>query len=179
MAKYTAVPYVAGSPEALVIGQTMLAFLENVQGELIAPIMQKYGLETIEPEQWYSHQLWMDILRELERTLEGEAQSAFVAIGREVVRKAVMPPEMDSIPVALNSLHAIHHLNLQHVPEDEGYVVKELGPKHFQVCQHPQSPRCHLRLHLGDLCALQAAPRTVHGAYAAQSRPRRDARGPL
>lgn len=153
MSPYTASRFVAGSPDALVIGQTMMAFLENVEADLIMPIMKKHNLDHLDPDQWYLHQKWMDVLRELSEKLGGQADTAFVAIGREVVRKAVMPPEMNSIPVALNALHAIHHLNLRNIPEDEGYVVKELGAQHYQVYANTPNPDEAIYGFIWGMCA--------------------------
>ncbi len=153
MARYTASRFVAGSPDALVIGQTMMAFIENVDANLIAPIMARHNLSEMKPDQWYSHQTWMDILRELSDSLGGQASSVFVAIGRDVVHKAVMPPEMNSIPVVLNALHAIHHLNLRNIPEDEGYVVKQLDAKHYQVYANTPNPDHAIYGFIWGLCA--------------------------
>src|SRR5690606_29393310 len=140
MTKYVATQFVAGSPDALVIGQTMLAFLENVQADVMLPIMEKHNMTHINPEEWYSHQVWMDILKDMESSLGGGAHTAYLAIRRNVVEKAVMHPEINSIPIALNALHAIHHMNLQNVPEEEGYIVKQLAEKHYQVYVNTPNP---------------------------------------
>lgn len=153
MAKYIAENFVAGSPDALVIGETMRAFLENVQGEIIKPIMEKYGMSEIEADKWYPHQIWMDILKDIDGSLEGGAQSAFVAIGRKVVEKAAMPPEINSIPIALGALHAIHHLNLKNIPPDEGYVVKQLGEKHYHVYENTPNPSDAIYGFIWGICA--------------------------
>jgi hypothetical protein len=123
---YVAKPFIAGSPTAEVIGQVVLAFAQNLEADEIAPLLPKYGLDNIDPEKWYSHQSWMNVLRDLSQ-LPG-SDSAMVAFGKKVVETAVMPPEMDSIPKALHALHAIHHLNLRNIPQDEGYVVYHNTP---------------------------------------------------
>ncbi|MEL6527543.1 MAG: hypothetical protein AAFQ07_17715 [Chloroflexota bacterium] len=151
--KYVAEEFVAGSPDALVIGQTMTGFLENVQAEVMQPALEKLGIEEIDPEKWYPHQLWLDILKELKTTLGGNAQSAFVAFGRGVVEKAVMPPELATIPDVLNALHAIHHMNLQNVPEDEGYIIEKVDEKHYRVYENTPNPTDGIYGFIWGICA--------------------------
>ncbi len=140
MAQYVAKPYVAGTPEAEVVGQTMISFADNLRSEVIRPILEKHGLTDIKEDQWYSHQLWMDILKEMDDTLGGQAGEAFVAFGMKVVENAVMPPEIKTIPDALNALHAIHHANLRNVPEEEGYRVRQVEERRYIVFHNTPNP---------------------------------------
>lgn len=137
--KYIAKPFVAGTPQAEVLGQVVAAFAENLESETVKPLLPKHGLDNIDPEKWYPHQSWMNVLKELSETPGGS--SALVAFGRKVVETAVMPPEMDSIPKMLHSLQAIHHLNLRNIPADEGYVVEEVSEKLYRVIHNTPNPR--------------------------------------
>lgn len=139
MSRYVATPYVAGSPEAEVLGQTMIAFLENINADEMQPIMARHGLTEIDPEQWYLHQLWMDILKSIEESNEN-AMMTFVAIGKEVVRTAVMPDSIQTVPDALNALHPIHHANLRNIPEDEGYSIEVVADNHYIVYHNTPNP---------------------------------------
>lgn len=159
MAPYVAKPFVAGTPEAIVIGQTMLAFLENIQVDSLRPILEKHNALDIDPEQWYPHQIWMDILKDVQIDLgEGEASVTFVAFGRKVVETAVMPPELKTIPDVLHALHAIHHANLRNIPEEEGYIVVEKGPKHYIVYHNTPNPDDVIYGFLWGLAARFKAP---------------------
>jgi hypothetical protein len=140
MGRYVAKPFVAGTPQAEVAGQSMIAFADNLEASVIEPILKKHGFENIEEEKWYPHQVWMDILKEMNDTLGGNASGAFVAFGKQVVETAVMPPEIASIPDALNALHAIHHANLRNIPEEEGYDVEAVGDKHYIVYHNTPNP---------------------------------------
>lgn len=140
MAKYIAKPFVAGSPQAEVVGQTMLSFADNLEAEVIKPILESHGFSEIEAEKWYPHQTWMDILKEMQDTLGGGSSMAFVAFGKQVVRNAILPPEMKTIPDALNALHAIHHANLRNIPEDEGYSLEVVDDNHYIVYHNTPNP---------------------------------------
>lgn len=140
MSPYVAQPYTAGTPEAEVRGGTMLAFTQNLAADVMQPILERHGLDSIDPDTWYSHQLWMDILKDIETEMAGSASSTLVAFGRQVVESASMPEEIQTIPDAMQSLHAIHHANLRNVPEEEGYMIREVGPRHYIVYHNTPNP---------------------------------------
>jgi len=167
MAPYKAVPFVAGAPNAEVIGQTVMAFAENFQADEIAPLLPKHGFATIDPDKWYLHQQWMDVLKELS-TLPN-ATSNFVAFGRSVVEKAILPPEMDSIPKALNALHAIHHLNLRNVPEEEGYRIKVLGDTHYLVYHNTPNPDDGIYGFIWGMCARFKKPDEIFSVHVVEN----------
>lgn len=136
--KYIAKPFVAGTPEALVLGQVVQAFLSNLESYVIQPLLPKYGLENIDPEKWYPHQSWFNVLKELSEMPGGS--TALVAFGKKVVETAVMPPEINSIPKILAALHAIHHMNLKNIPADEGYWLEEVEDQVIYVYHNTPNP---------------------------------------
>ncbi len=156
MGKYVARPFVAGSPEAEVIGQVVLAFIQNLEAKQVAPLLPKYGLDNIDPEKWYPHQSWMNVLKEL--CEQSGSSQALVAFGRKVVETAVMPPEIDSIPKVLDLLHTIHHLNVRNIPEDEGYKIEKLGEKHYMVYENTPNPEDAIYGFIWGLAARYKAP---------------------
>jgi len=139
MTQYIATPFVAGTPEAIVLGQVVQAFAENLEADVVRPLLPKYGLDNIDPEKWYPHQSWMNVLRDLSEMPGGS--NALVALGKKVVETAVMPPEIDSIPKILNALHAIHHLNLRNVPAEEGYTIEVVSEQVYRVIHNTPNPR--------------------------------------
>jgi hypothetical protein len=156
MTQYVAKPFVAGTPEALVLGQTVAAFSSNLQAEEIAHLLPKYGFDQIDPEKWYPHQNWMNLLQEISQITDGE--TSLVAFGKEVVRTAAMPPELDSIPKVLDALHAIHHINLRNIPEEEGYKIEHLGEGHALVYHNTPNPDTAIYGFLWGLAARFKAP---------------------
>jgi hypothetical protein len=138
--RYVAKTYVAGSPDAEVIGQIVLSFTENLRADLVKPILPRYGLDNVDPEEWYPHQAWMNVLQDIAESEPEQAGQVFVAFGMKAVEKAVMPPELDTIEKVLNALHAIHHANLRNIPADEGYHVEKKGEGHLWVYQNTPNP---------------------------------------
>jgi hypothetical protein len=136
--KYIAKPFVAGTPQALVLGQVVQAFAQNLEADMIQPLLPKYGLDNIDPEKWYPHQSWLSLLKDLGDMPGGS--TALVAFGKKVVETAMMPPEIDSIPKVLAALQAIHHLNLQNIPADEGYWLETMGEQTIHVYHNTPNP---------------------------------------
>lgn len=136
---YIAKPFVAGTPEALVLGQVVQAFLSNLEAHLIEPLLPKHGLDNIDPEKWYPHQAWLDTLKDLSEMPGGS--TALVAFGKKVVETAAMPPEIDSIPKVLAALQAIHHLNLRNIPAEEGYWLEEKEDNVIHVYHNTPNPQ--------------------------------------
>jgi len=128
----------ASAPDAEVLGQTVMAFRSNIEANAIAPLLAKYGLDHIEPEAWYLHQSWFNVLRDI--SLMPCGISMLSAFGRKVVETAVMPPNIDSIPKVLGMLNVIHHINLRNVSPEEGYAVEMLSDKHYLVYHNTGNP---------------------------------------
>lgn len=137
---YVAQPYVAGTPQAEVLGQAMIAFASNLQADTIKPILEDMNLTNIDENIWYPHQIWLDILKKMEETLGSAANGALVAFGKQVVKTAAMPPEIKTIPDVLNALHAIHHANLRNIPEDEGYAIRKVNDNYYIVYHNTPNP---------------------------------------
>jgi len=137
---HVAKAFIAGTPQAEVIGQTVLAFSENMQADIIAPLLPKHHLTQIDPKVWYPHQNWLNVLRDLEIQLGSRSSATFVAFGKEVVSTAVMPQAIKSIPDVLMALHDIHHLNLRNIPKDEGYGIEKRDEREYQVYHNTPNP---------------------------------------
>jgi hypothetical protein len=137
---HVAIPYVAGSPNAEVTGHAMIAFANNLQAVIIEPILDIFDIHDIDINAWYPHQTWLDILKYIEDNLGDDANRAFEAFGKQVVKTAVMPPDIKTIPDVLHTLHAIHHVNLRHIPDTEGYGIQQISENHYIVYHNTPNP---------------------------------------
>lgn len=73
--------YMAFDPESEVIGASALAFITNMNHDDMEAILEKHGLNQIEPQQWYPVQSILDVMSDISK--EGDASSNLVAIGME------------------------------------------------------------------------------------------------
>lgn len=137
---YHAKPFIAANAQILVNGAGVAAYSQNIESSTIAPLLEKYGLHDIDPTQWYPYQDWLNVLKELEVNLGGAASYTFVAIGRKAVETALMPADLKTIPQFLNMLNAIHQMNFQNLPPEEGYQVRQVGEKHYIIYHNTPSP---------------------------------------
>lgn len=114
------------------IGQTVQAYLDNMESENIQPILEKHDLLNIQPDQWYSAQQFLNVLNELSE--RSNMSSSFVAIGMAVVEKMVVPPELEAaslgeVLAGWNNLYQI-----QHRGGEIGYIVVEkISDTHYKT----------------------------------------------
>ncbi|MEP7286552.1 MAG: hypothetical protein ABI947_12375 [Chloroflexota bacterium] len=89
--KYVAQPCVASSPEAEVMGTGLLGLIKNLRADDVLPYLQRYGLDSIDADHWYPHQLSLDFQRAIEESHINSTDN-LVAIGMAVMEKAPFPP---------------------------------------------------------------------------------------
>jgi len=138
MTQYIATPFVAATPEAIILGKAVQAFAENLESDVVRPLLLKYGLDTIDPEKWYPCQALLNVLRDVSEMPGGS--NALVAVGKKTVETAVMPPEVDSIPKMLNSLNTGYHLNLRNVPAEDVHPVEVVSERVYRVTSNTPFP---------------------------------------
>lgn len=119
-------------PNAMAIGQTMLAYLDNLAGENIKPILEKHNLTTIKPDEWYPLQPFLDVLNDLSN--QSDMSSNYVAIGMATVENMIIPPEVESLTLAqvLEGWDDLYQI--QHRGGDVGKVIVEkVTDTHYQT----------------------------------------------
>jgi hypothetical protein len=129
MAKYSSF-----DPNAEIIGQNVLGFLQCITSDQVLPYLKKHGLEHVEPDQWYPLQKWLDVLSDLSVAAEGGAMQNFVSIGMTIAETAIYPPEYEAMPfeqklAISNDIYQMQHRN--------GYVGEQhpelLGPGEIKL----------------------------------------------
>lgn len=138
MSKYVAQPFVASSPEAEVKGWSILGFVENVDARWVAPLRAKYHLDTLDPEAWYPHQMLLSFFKDMSETRG--SMSALVMACRTIVKHSPMPPEIDTLPEAMQFLQTMYRMNHRNVPEEEGLFIEELDENHYMLYDNTPFP---------------------------------------
>ncbi len=105
--------YKAFDPNTEVIGRSMLSNFQNLHKDNFVPILQKHGIDTIDPLGWYSQQKWLDILKEVTES-SGDVIFDLVAVGMSVASLAPFPPQIDTIPKAFAALNKVYQGNHRH-----------------------------------------------------------------
>jgi len=118
------------SRNAEVTGNTMLSLLENINHDHIAPILEQHRLTHIYPDKWYPIQVWLDVLSDIQSMPGGMFD--LVAIGMNIIERLPLPPEVDSVEVAL--LNFGEGYQWSHRNGDVGEIYTEiLGERHVRV----------------------------------------------
>jgi hypothetical protein len=140
--------YVAFRSGVEVLGQSMHSFFQaaKVHSSVARRILVKNGIPRVLPEEWYSQQRWLDVLREIAASI---GEHTLYAIGKKVPESAVWPQAITSIEAGLASIDVAYHLN--HRVEGEILFNAETGAMkegigHYQC--HPDGDRrilmvCH------------------------------------
>lgn len=119
-------------PNTEVIGQVMLSYIDNLQTDLMRPILEKHHLTNIEPDTWYPLQPWLNFIQELS-TLPGFS-SNMIAVGLKVAEYAVKPPEMANVTLEQILEGWNDHLYANHRSGNIGSITTEkVAEKHYRT----------------------------------------------
>lgn len=124
--------FVAFEQGVEITGQTILATIDGL-GDAARTAFQRRGVAEIDPAGWYSQQMWLDVLQELDQSGLGN----MVSVGMKIPENAIFPPEIDSMHSALASIDVAYHMN--HRGGEIGhYHYEKLGDYHARlVCDNP------------------------------------------
>ncbi len=129
---YVAQKYVAHNPEAQVMGNTVLAFTQNMLANDIQDILEKYNITDIDPNAWYSQQVFLDAYRDIVSNMQN-ATERLVAIGKATMAAVEFPQDVQTPQDAIKILHQTYQMLHRNVPESEGWDVIEHTPDYLEV----------------------------------------------
>jgi hypothetical protein len=131
--------YVSFDPQAEVIGQNVLGFVECTNSDRILPHLEKHGLSEVDPERWYPLQNWLDVLNELDG--DDGAMFDFVSIGLKIAETAIYPPEVEKMPFADFVMMIPQVYLMQHRNGDAGEERAErLSDQHLRLIMRTPYP---------------------------------------
>lgn len=117
-------------PDAVVLGQSMLAFAECSARDEIWDVLEAHGLQEIDPEQWYPQQAWLDVLRDV--IGRGNAMFNLVSIGMKLAELFPMPPDIRTMHEALGAVDDIFRMSN---PDAEPGIMRteNVEPRHVRI----------------------------------------------
>lgn len=133
----TIVRYKASAPNAKYMGRQLGAFTDNIRADVIQPILEKYNIKDINPGEWMSAQLQLDMLRDI------EAQCTFeelVAVGMKRGEFIPLPPEIDAIEKFLERSTPMYLSLVRDVSPDEKVTMEKLGNNYYRLTYHVPFP---------------------------------------
>jgi hypothetical protein len=130
--KYVAELYVTPSPDAEIIGQGVMAFSQNIRADEMQALLQKHGLTSIQPDEWYSFQLCLDILKAVAES-DSNGTASLVAIGMKIIDVMPFPQEITTIPQAIELVKALTRGLTRNLPEGYGPTLKMMDEQHIHL----------------------------------------------
>ncbi len=137
MPAYVAELYKASSPEAEFVGTILLSLSQNIRADVIKPVLEKYGLQDLDPMTYYPQQKVLDAMREIEEQFTFEE---LVAIGVKSTEVMPLPPEVTSLEMAIMGLGPYYKALCRNTPPEEGITVEWLGPRHARTINNQPGP---------------------------------------
>jgi hypothetical protein len=119
-------------PGTDVSGASLVSLIENVHRYDIAPLVEKYGFEEIDPDGWYPLSEFQNLLTDLV-THPNQAFN-LVAIGMGIAQYALMPPGFENMPFEqwVKGWNDHYQTNFRNGPVGEKTAVR-VGNQHYKV----------------------------------------------
>lgn len=133
--------YTSFEPTVELNGKTALAFLTNLMHDDMLPILDKYGLAHISPDEWYPIQSVLNVLSEIAQQLD--STSSFVSIGIAAANHGIqtLPPAAQDMPVATFFEQYEKIYQTRHRGGDSGYMqVEQRSDHHIIIRAHNPYP---------------------------------------
>lgn len=128
--------YKAFSADAEVCGKVMLAVIEAVQFKYLKWILEKHGINHIEPEKWYPQQVWLDIFHDITR-LDDSISSHLIGIGIKIAEMIVSDLPFEKLMQRLDEFYYTAY----HRGKNIGFIDSQLlGSKHVRVIDRTPYP---------------------------------------
>lgn len=125
-------PRMTCSPGTEVIGQVMLSYIDNLRAEEIRPLLEKYGVANINPNEWYPLEPWLALINEM--SADANFASNMIAVGLKVAEYAIMPEEMKNVSLAQMLEGWNIHFHANHRNGEIGQITTEkVSDTHYRL----------------------------------------------
>ncbi|GAB4467385.1 MAG: hypothetical protein Kow00124_00190 [Anaerolineae bacterium] len=130
----------AFSPDVEVLGEVVAAFINCLNCPNITPFLMRHGflgrhgLRTVDVEQWFPLQQWLNVLNDLVEECPDNASADLLSIGMKMFETYRFPPQFDTLSVeevllGWNSIYSAHHRGA-----DIGeFIPKVVEPGYIQI----------------------------------------------
>jgi hypothetical protein len=120
-------------------GQTLMAYIDNAQADMIIPVFRKHGMVDIDPAKWYPLQPLLDVLYELGTESGGSAN--LIAIGVMIAEYGIEAVETERAPLSIVLENWEKHLYANVRNGDVGHIITEkVNDKFYKVTQQNVFP---------------------------------------
>jgi hypothetical protein len=124
----------------------MLGFRAAAEKEMIEPLLAKYGLTEIQPDQWYPLQTWLEVLSDIARQAGDYASMlTFVNIGQKVALNVRIPQELEELVKQIGIIEFMFRFGpstyyRDHQGQVGTYTIEKINPKHIKCILNTPYP---------------------------------------
>jgi len=147
--------FVAMALNVEVNGQTVLAIVNGMGAfrSVALEILKSHNIDNPKAGSWYPQQAWLDAFKEIKGRI---GTATLFQIGQKIPENAELPPQIDSIEKALESIDVAYHMN--HRGGEIGrYAYSKLGPNQGKLVSANPYP-CEFDLGLVTSFARRFSP---------------------
>ncbi len=105
-------------PDMVINGETLRAYVDNVQTEIIMPIFEKYGMTDPVVGEWYPLQPVLDALKEI--SIASGASTNLIAVGVQIAQYGVEPEDIIQAPLPIVLQYWQAHMDQNIVNKNTG-----------------------------------------------------------
>jgi len=121
---------VAFDPNTEVIGYTLTSFRDCLTHEEVEPLVHAHGIDSIDPNRWYSQQIWLDVLTDVMD--QPNSTENLVASSMKLAKKIIFPASVTTVQAALAGGSTAYQKN--HRNGDPGYVTcEDIDERHVRL----------------------------------------------
>lgn len=137
MSQTRIVRYQASAPGAAYLASNLLGFTTNLRSDVIDPILDKYNVKEIKPDEWLDAQLQLDMLREIETQFSWEE---LVAVGMKAAEFVPIPDGMNTIERFLEGCPMLQQAIGHNMSPEEKLVVEQLDTNRYRMTLYLPTP---------------------------------------
>lgn len=129
--------FIASTPDAEILGLALLALQTSILYTEFKDILEKYGLDKIDLDQWYPQQAVLNVHRDLLGTPNGSRK--IVSVGVKIAENFPFP-EGSSIDEVLQIFSDLHQQVHRNISDEDRFSARRTGDYSFEIINDSPYP---------------------------------------
>lgn len=125
------------SPDAEMLGVVYLGMADNLMAEESQAILSEYGITNVVGDQWYPHQLSLDVAKAIHEGPNGK--SILVAMGRGIGQTAALPEGINTLEDFFAAVPYLYQANIRNQHPDEHFKIEKIDKNRYRFINNTPS----------------------------------------
>jgi hypothetical protein len=131
------------------LGQSIADWTDNLAQHITDPVFHKYDLIEINPENWYSLDIVVDLYQEIKQSDGGG--TALTAMGKASAGPVQQACNFSSFKDFLSNAGEPFKVAIRNIPEEYGLLVEEVGERHYKITNNSIVPNSMIYGYLWEM----------------------------